>query len=144
MFEFNRPRRMASKCFVTAIALVLAADASKHAAGQSTGWTKHIIHSGFQTMTAVAADFTGDGLPDVINNSGGKTRLFVAPKWKQIILDDGAGHDCIHSEIMDVDGDGDMDWIGARYQPGLILPGTTEIQRKILLWLHQILEVLAK
>ena len=83
-------------------------------------WTKHVIHSGFHTATVVAADFTGDGKIDVISNSGGKTRLFVAPKWKEVVLDENANRNCIHSEVMDVDGDGDPDWIGARYEPGLI------------------------
>ena len=83
-------------------------------------WQKYQIHSGFSTLTAVAGEFSGDDLPDVISNSDGKTHLFVAPDWKEIILDDDAERDCIHSEVMDVDDDGDMDWIGARYQPGLI------------------------
>ena len=30
-------------------------------------------------------------------------------------------HDFIHSELLDVDRDGDPDWIGARYDPGLIV-----------------------
>jgi hypothetical protein len=72
-------------------------------------------------MTAVAGDFTGDGKPDVISNSGGKTRLLVAPDWREVILHEGQGHDFIHSESFDVDADGDLDWIGARYQPGLIV-----------------------
>jgi hypothetical protein len=84
-------------------------------------WRKHVIHSGTFSATAVAADFTGDGKPDVISNSDGKTRLFVAPDWREIILNEGQGHDFIHSEFFDVDGDGDTDWIGARYQPGWIV-----------------------
>ena len=76
--------------------------------------------AGFHTNTAVAADFTGDGLPDVVANSGGKVRLFVAPNWKEIVLDDNPQHNCIHSETFDVDGDGDPDVIQARYSPGLI------------------------
>jgi hypothetical protein len=84
------------------------------------GWKKHVIHQGVHTTNAVAADFTGDGKVDVIVNSGGKTRLFVAPDWKEIILDATPGRDCIHSEFFDVDGDGDLDWIGARYSPGLL------------------------
>ncbi len=84
-------------------------------------WKKHVVHEGVHTLTAVAADFTGDGLPDVISNSGGKTRLFVAPDWKEIIIHEAKGHDFIHSEVFDVDGDGDPDFIGARYSPGLIV-----------------------
>jgi hypothetical protein len=83
-------------------------------------WQKHVIHEGLHTNTAVAGDFTKDGKPDVISNSGSKTRLFVAPDWREVILADGVGHDFIHSEFFDVDGDGDLDWIGARYQPGWI------------------------
>jgi len=87
----------------------------------NAGWKKYVVHTGFSTLTAVAADFTGDGLPDVISNSGGKTRLFVAPKWQEIVLDDNPQHNFIHSEIIDVDRDGDPDYIGARYSPGLIV-----------------------
>lgn len=78
-------------------------------------WKKHTVHTGVHTATAIAADFTGDGKVDIIANSGGKTRLFVAPKWKEIVIDDAPTHGCIHSATMDVDGDGDPDWIGARY-----------------------------
>ena len=83
-------------------------------------WRKHVVHEGLHTNTAVAGDFTKDGKPDIISNSGSKTRLFVAPDWREVILAEGNGHDFIHSEFFDVDGDGDLDWIGARYQPGWI------------------------
>ncbi len=84
-------------------------------------WEKHEVHTGFHTNTAVAGDFTKDGLPDIIANSDQKTRLFVAPDWKEVILDATDGHNFIHGESFDVDGDGDLDFIGARYQPGLIV-----------------------
>jgi len=83
-------------------------------------WKKHIVHEGERCNTAVAADFTGDGMPDIISNSGGKTRLFVAPNWIEHTIDETKGHGFIHSEHFDVDGDGDEDFIGARYKPGLI------------------------
>ena len=53
-------------------------------------WRKHVVHEGLHTNTAVAGDFTKDGKPDIISNSGGKTRLFVAPDWREVILDEGA------------------------------------------------------
>jgi hypothetical protein len=90
------------------------------AAQDSPIWKKHVVHTGFHTNTAVAADFTGDGKVDIISNSGGKTRLFVAPDWKEVVIHADPKHGCIHSAVMDVDGDGDPDWIGARYSPGLV------------------------
>ena len=80
-------------------------------------WKKHVIYEGARANVAVAADFTGDGKLDVISNSGQQTRLFVAPDWKEHIIDDTAGHNFIHGEVMDVDNDGDPDFIGARYRP---------------------------
>lgn len=85
-----------------------------------TAWTKHVIFEGGHCNTAVAGDFTGDGKVDVISNSNGKCHLFVAPDWKHIVLHDDPKHQCIHSEVMDVDRDGDLDYIAARYNPGLI------------------------
>jgi hypothetical protein len=88
-------------------------------------WLRHEVGSGFASATAAAADFSGDGRADIIANDGpGKrTVLFVQPArkgdvWRQVVLHEGVN--AIHSEAMDVDGDGDMDYIGARYSPGLI------------------------
>ena len=83
---------------------------------QAADWPRHVIAEGFASQTAIAADFTGDGLIDVIVDGNGKTILLVAPDWKQIVPDDK--HDTIHSEAMDVDGDGDIDYNGAFYSPG--------------------------
>ena len=74
-------------------------------------WKKHIVQQGYATSTVVAADFDGDGRVDVITTNGGKVRLFRAPDWQEAIL--GINQNCIHSEVMDVDGDGDADYIGA-------------------------------
>lgn len=92
------------------------------AAAADPEWSKEVICSGLQSQTAVAGDFTGDGLIDVITDTGNTTRLFVGPKWQEVVLDvhtsDGR---YIHSESFDVDGDGDLDYVGARYNPGLIV-----------------------
>lgn len=85
-------------------------------------WKKHVIHEGMATMTVVGGDYTGDGIPDVISDSGNSTRLFVGPDWNEVILDHHDGFPTyIHSETFDVDGDGDLDYIGARYNPGMIV-----------------------
>ncbi|HUG66452.1 MAG TPA: VCBS repeat-containing protein [Pirellulaceae bacterium] len=83
-------------------------------------WRKHTVYTGAHCNTAVAADFTGDKLVDVICNAGGVTRLLVAPDWTEVILDADSKLGLIHGETMDVDRDGDPDFIGARYSPGLI------------------------
>ncbi len=83
-------------------------------------WTRHLVTQGYHNQTAIGADFTGDGKPDVISNdnNGKRTLLYVAPDWKEILLHTGVN--AIHSEVMDVDGDGDLDYVGTRYSPGLI------------------------
>jgi len=106
------------RCLLAGVASTFAA--SSAVAGEGT-WKKHVVHEGVHCVTAVAADFTGDGRPDIISNSSAKTRLFVAPDWREIILDDDPKHQFIHSEFFDVDGDGDVDYIGAGYSPGLIV-----------------------
>ena len=83
-------------------------------------WKKHVVFSGQRCNTAVAGNFSGDRLPDIICSAGGKTRLLVAPDWKEVVLAPEQNIGAIHSATMDVDGDGDLDFIGARYQPGLI------------------------
>ena len=85
-------------------------------------WKKHTVFEGESCMTAVAADYTGDGIVDVIADTGrGVTRLFTGPDWKEVVLDDDHGGRYIHSETWDIDGDGDADYVGARYKPGLIM-----------------------
>ena len=108
---------MSARVVLTAALLT----AVQYAQAEQSGWIKHTVHSGKRTMTAVAADFTGDGLPDVICNSAKRTRLFVAPDWQEIVLAEDKDHNFIHSEFFDIDGDGDQDYIGARYNPGLIV-----------------------
>jgi len=82
-------------------------------------WVRHVIAEGL-TFTAVAADFTGDGLVDVIASIGdaGEDVLFVAPDWKRVVL---RSHPrAIHSAVLDMDNDGDPDFVGARYTPALL------------------------
>ena len=105
--------------FAASLVLVALQGAAKPAYGQP--WKRHVVFEGERVFTAIAADVTGDRLPDVLTNSGRVTRLLVAPIWHEVILDNDPEHDFIHSEIFDVDGDGDLDYIAARYDPGLIV-----------------------
>lgn len=83
-------------------------------------WKRHVIAEGYVNQTAIAADFTGDGRVDVIatDAQNARTMLYVGPDWKPVTLQTRTP--AIHSEVMDVDRDGDLDYIGARYSPGLI------------------------
>ncbi len=93
------------------------------AQGDTTAeWKKHTLFEGAMCMTAVAGDFTSDGIADVIADTGnGVTRLFAGPEWTETIVDDDHRELFIHSESFDVDQDGDPDYIGACYDPGLIV-----------------------
>ncbi|MBL8175844.1 MAG: VCBS repeat-containing protein, partial [Bryobacterales bacterium] len=83
-------------------------------------WKRHVVAQGYFSFTAIGADFTRDGRPDVIAGDlrGKKLYLYPAPGGQPVLLHEGV--DAIHSEVMDVDGDGDLDYIGARYSPGLV------------------------
>lgn len=81
-------------------------------------WKKHTVAAGFPNQTAVAADFTGDGKPDVITNDYKNTILFATPQWSPVVLHTGLH--LIHSAVMDVDADGDMDFIGVTYNPATL------------------------
>jgi hypothetical protein len=89
-------------------------------APKRAAWTFHEVARGFQNHTAIAADFAGDGRKDIIVNdqTNLRTVLYTAPDWKPTVIHSGTW--AIHSEAFDVDGDGDVDWIGAQYSPGLI------------------------
>ena len=104
-----------------AIATSYGDDNETVARDDSSLWAKHTVYTGQGCMTAIAGDFTGDGLPDIICNAGNATRLLVAPDWREIVLDLADDHNFIHSEAFDVDGDGDLDYIAARYNPGLVV-----------------------
>ncbi|MBP87398.1 MAG: hypothetical protein CMJ64_11860 [Planctomycetaceae bacterium] len=93
-------------------------------AGDShVAWTKHVIQGPARGMIngATANDFDGDGYMDVITSFDGKVVVFPAPDWKPLVVHTfGPGQSrrkprtaCIHSCLMDADGDGDLDFIGS-------------------------------
>lgn len=84
-------------------------------AQENVTWKKHIIMEQGRCNTAVALDADGDKYLDVIASFNGKVSLFIAPHWEREIIIHrffGGGGGCIHSEVLDVDGDGDLDWAG--------------------------------
>ena len=88
-----------------------------------TLWEKHVVYEGESNIRTVSpGDYTGDGIPDLISSCDGKTRLFVGPDFKEYVIGDAPDHSFIYSVAYDVDGDGDLDFVGARHQkPGLVI-----------------------
>jgi hypothetical protein len=84
-------------------------------------WRRHLVAEGFRSHTAVAADFTGEGIVDVIANDADAKQdvLFVGPSWQRVVLRDRADG-IFHSAAVDMDRDGDLDYVAARYSPGLL------------------------
>lgn len=84
-------------------------------AQSQTRWTKHVVMEQGHCNTAVALDANGDQRLDVIASFNGRVSLFVAPDWKKEVVlyrfPTGKGG-CIHSEVIDADRDGDLDWVG--------------------------------
>lgn len=86
-------------------------------------WKKHVVVPKATSMinSAVANDFDGDGAMDIISSYDGKVVLLRAPAWKPqaIHVFDAAKArnpprtSCIHSCLMDVDADGDLDFCGS-------------------------------
>lgn len=83
---------------------------------EAQSWVKHVITQPGHCNTAVALDANGDGLQDVIASYNGTVSLLLAPKWTPVTVvhrfPEGRGA-CIHSAVLDVDRDGDLDWAGA-------------------------------
>ena len=86
-------------------------------------WKKHIIQEPVlkNIPSAVANDWDGDGKIDVISSWGGKVVLYRGPDWKPLTIHTFDEKDsrtkprpaCIHSCLIDADGDGDLDFCGS-------------------------------
>ena len=97
--------------------------AAKQAANSSTGWKKHVVlpESRSQINSAVANDFDSDGHIDIISSFDGRVVLFKGPDWTQHtlhVIKPGLSRNkprpsCIHSCLMDIDQDGDLDFCGS-------------------------------
>jgi hypothetical protein len=83
-------------------------------------WVAHRVTSGFANHTIVAGGITGGKLMDIIVSGNQQTYLLPGDgTGERKVIHDGVGG-LFASELMDVDGDGDLDFVAARYSPGLI------------------------
>ncbi len=89
-------------------------------------WEKHVVQnnagSSGQVNTVVASDMDQDGNMDLLGSFDGKVVLYRGPEWEATVIlsempPDQVGRvaerGCIHSALLDVDKDGDLDYIGS-------------------------------
>lgn len=86
-------------------------------------WPKHIIQKKNLSAinSALANDWNGDGHMDVISCFNKEVYVFTGPKWQRYSVfsmknaqsRNKVRNGCIHSCLMDVDADGDQDFIGS-------------------------------
>ena len=104
------------KMLSTGLAVLCGLASLTSAQEKKVTWRKHTIMQQGHCYTAVALSVNGDKALDVIASFNGRVSLFVAPDWREIVIHrfpggDGGGG-AIHSEVIDADGDGDLDWVG--------------------------------
>lgn len=108
------------------VASLLAATAHAAIDSNDTPWKKHVLQPADKTRgminTAVASDFDKDGHMDILSSFNGGVILLPGPDWKtQIVVhqfpprrpNQQPTGGCIHSCLLDVDHDGDQDFIGS-------------------------------
>jgi hypothetical protein len=91
-------------------------------AGFAKEWPSHVIEDDLrETRTIRAADFNGDGRPDLLGTASGASLVTwyenvgkrgELPTWKKRVIDKETPAP-IHGEPADVDGDGDLDVVMA-------------------------------
>lgn len=79
---------------------------------------QQVVYTGGVVHSAQTVDYNADGLKDLIFTAEGGVNLALAPAYKvRRICDtpEPMKPNSYHSAIMDVDGDGDMDFLGENY-----------------------------
>ena len=89
-------------------------------------WKKHVVQStagtAGQVNTVVASDVDGDGQVDLLASFDGRVVLYRGPQWHSCVIlaempPDETGRvarrGCIHSTLLDIDQDGDLDYVGS-------------------------------
>tara|TARA_B110000196_G_scaffold318826_1_gene335110 strand:+ start:342 stop:1526 length:1185 start_codon:yes stop_codon:yes gene_type:complete len=106
-----------SGLLISAITFVKSAEGAK--------WIRHEIFSGAHVNSATAADYDNDGDQEIIFSGGGQILMYLGPDFQKKQTLSMADPEqpkrkdqCIHSVLHDVDGDGDLDFVGS-YVRGL-------------------------
>ena len=92
-------------------------------AAEDVEWKKHVLIEAKLGMinSAVAHDWDGDGHVDVLTSLDNHVVLLKGPKWERFTIDtfqqgrsrNKPRNNCMHSCLMDVDSDGDLDFVGS-------------------------------
>ncbi|MCP5551523.1 MAG: VCBS repeat-containing protein [Akkermansiaceae bacterium] len=138
------PAWVSAAAFLAAAASAQEKPAAAPAPVDPGGWVKHVVHEGFPTNAVQAADFNRDGKTDIVASSGGKVRVFLAPDWSETaVYLFPKGQSCIHCEVMDVDGDGDPDYLGGNSKGPVFWlenPRSAENPNASGLWTYRVVE----
>ena len=114
---------MTRQFFVAVTCLTAACSSTSPNAEAQTGWPRHVVVPSSESMinSAVAGDFDGDGRIDVLSSYEGRVVLLHGPAWQahtvHVFYESHSRNrprtSCIHSCLLDVDADGDLDFCGS-------------------------------